>query len=218
MQHDPHRLRCVKRVRQRLGDPRRIGHRHAGVDAQDLDMRDRRQRRDDRGEPARRQHQRIAAGQDDLADRWMRGEPVVCRLQLGLGQQAAVRSDMLAAEAEAAIDRTDQQRLQQRPVGIAVHHALDRRQRVIRDRIGTLVRRGHQFRGIGDELPADRVVRVARSAPASPGRSQRRSVARPVPPRRPHREGSARPRRARGRDAGFGGPWRQEITPAATLS
>ena len=67
-------------------------------------------------QPARRQHQRIAAGQDHLADRRVGGEPRVGRLQLRLGQQAAVRADMLAAEAEAAIDRADQQRLQQRPV------------------------------------------------------------------------------------------------------
>ena len=40
-----------------------------------------------------------------------------------------------------------------------MHHALDRRQRVIGDRIGTLVRRGDQFGGIRDELQPDRIVR-----------------------------------------------------------
>ena len=75
---------------------------------------------------------------------------------------------MLAAEAEPAIDRTDQQRLQQRAIRVAVNHALDRRQRVVRDRIGALVRRGFQFRGIRDELPPDRVVRLPDQARASP--------------------------------------------------
>ena len=41
-----------------------------------------------------------------------------------------------------------------------MHHALDRRQCVIGDRIGTLVRRGHQFRGIRDELQPDRIIRL----------------------------------------------------------
>ena len=87
------------------------------------------------------------------------GEPVVCRLQFGFGQQAAVRADVLAAEAEAAINRADQQWLQQRAVGIAMHHALDRRQLVIRDRIGSFVRCGDEFGRIRHELASDRVVR-----------------------------------------------------------
>ena len=78
------------------------------MDAQDLNVWDGRQRLDDRGEAARRQHQRIATGQDHLADRGVCGEPVVGRLQFGFGQQAAIWADMLAAEAEAAIDGTDQ--------------------------------------------------------------------------------------------------------------
>ena len=49
-------------------DARRRGHRHAGVDADDLDVIDRRQLRHDLGQPPRRQHQGIAAGQDDFPD------------------------------------------------------------------------------------------------------------------------------------------------------
>ena len=40
-----------------------------------------------------------------------------------------------------------------------MHDALDRRQRVVADRVGAFVRRGDQFRRVGDELAADRVVR-----------------------------------------------------------
>ena len=61
-------------------------------------------------------------------------------LQLRIAQQPAIRAHMLAAEAEPAIDRADQQRLQQRPVGIAMHDALDRRKRVIADRVRPLMR------------------------------------------------------------------------------
>ena len=48
--------------------------------------------------------------------------------------------DMLAAETEAAIDRTNEDWFQQNAVGIAVHDALDRRPALIADRIGALSR------------------------------------------------------------------------------
>ena len=138
----PHRPLGAQRRRQLVRHAAGIGDRDAGVDADDLDMRDRRQRRDDLAEPARRQHQRIAAGQDHLADRRAGARASRRRrASSASGQHAAVRADMLAAETEAAIDRADEQRLEQRAVGIAMHDALDRRQRVVGDRIGALVRR-----------------------------------------------------------------------------
>ena len=48
--------------------PARIDHRHPGVKADDGDMRDRVERRDDRRDAARRQQERVAAGDDDLPD------------------------------------------------------------------------------------------------------------------------------------------------------
>ena len=80
--------------------------------------------------------------------------------ELGVGQQAAFGADMLAAEAEAAIDRADQQRLEQRAVGVAVDDAGHGGKRVIADRVGPLVGRRVQFVGMRDELAPDRVVRV----------------------------------------------------------
>ena len=116
---------------------------------------------------------RIAAGQDDLGHRRMSGEPGVGGLQLGVGQHAAVGTDMFAPEAEPAIDRADQQRLQQCPVRVAMHHALDRGQRVVADRVGVFVRRGQQFGSIGDELPPDRIVRRLDQRPHRRGNSDR---------------------------------------------
>jgi len=66
---------------------------------------------------------------------------------------------MLAAEAEAAVHRADQQRLQQRAVGVAVHDALHGGVGVVADRVGQLVRRGRKLRRVGDELTPDRVIR-----------------------------------------------------------
>jgi hypothetical protein len=137
--HQPERFVARQRVGQRLGDQRRIGHGHARVHAQGLDMRDRRQRRDDLAQPAWRKQQRIAAAQDHLADRRAGAQPVVRGLQLDGAQQPAVRADLLAAEAEAAIHRAGQQRLQQGAVGITMHHALDRRERLVADRIEAFV-------------------------------------------------------------------------------
>ena len=97
-------------------------------------------------QPPRRQHQGIAAGQDHLPDFLVRAD-VVERGRIGLVRQRAVlaRSDHLAAEAEAAIDRADMNELEQHAIGIAMHDAGDRRMRVIADRIGVLARLRRQF-------------------------------------------------------------------------
>ena len=73
-------------------------------------------------------------------------------LQLGFAEEAAVRADMLAAEAKAAIDRADQQRLQQGAIRVAMHHALDRGQGIIRYGISALMRRGGKFGGVAGRI------------------------------------------------------------------
>ena len=98
-------------------------------------------------EPARRQHQRIAAGQDHLPDFRVRAD-IIERRRVGLVRQRVLLagSDHLAAEAEAAIDRADMNELEQHAVGIAMHDACDRRMRVIADRIGALARLASRVR------------------------------------------------------------------------
>ena len=106
------------RLGQRLGQAVRVGDGNAGVNADRVDVRHRGQGGDDAAQAPWRQHQGVAAGQDDLLDCGVVVEPRVGGLQFGVGQQAAVGADVFAAEAEAAIDRADQHRLEQGAVGI----------------------------------------------------------------------------------------------------
>ena len=90
------------------------------------------------------------------------GEPVERRVQLRLGQRAAVRPHRFPPEAEAAIDRAGEQGLQQRPVGVAVDHALDRGEGRVGRGVGHLARRGAEFGRVRQVLPRDRVRGVGR--------------------------------------------------------
>ncbi len=117
--------------------------------------------RRDGGEPARRQQEGIAAGDDDLPDRRPGADIVERRFELGRGQALALRPDLLAAEAEAAIDRADMGGLQQHPVGIAVDDALEGREAPIADRVEIFLRSGFHLARIGDELAGDGVAVVA---------------------------------------------------------
>ena len=129
----------VQRVGQRVGDQGRVGDGHAGVDAQHFDMRDRAQlsagfaprRRGESisGSPPVRITSRISGWARDIG---------IGGLQFGFGQQAAIGADLLAAEAEAAIDRAGQQRLEQRAVRVAVDDAGDGRERLVGDRVRVL--------------------------------------------------------------------------------
>ena len=69
MEHHVGRLaRRLERAHERRRHARGLDHRHAGVHADDLDVLDRRQRLDDLPETPRREHERIAAGEDHLPD------------------------------------------------------------------------------------------------------------------------------------------------------
>src|SRR5437660_5642515 len=89
---------------------------------------------------ARRQHQRIAAGQDYFPDFRMRLDVSKRVLELLPRQHLLARSDHLAPEAEAAIDRADTDDLEQHTIRITMHDSFDRRMSVVADRIGALVR------------------------------------------------------------------------------
>ncbi len=117
------------------------------------------ERGDQLAQPPRCQHQRIATGQDHFPDLAMAADIGQRRLELGRCQRLAARPHLLATEAEAAIDRADMQGLQQHAVGIAMHDALDRRARVIADRVAELLGRDLGFPRARHELLGDRVVR-----------------------------------------------------------
>ena len=75
---------------------------------------------------------------------------------------APPRPDHFAAEAEPAIDGAGIDELEQHPVRVAVHDALDRAVRVVADRVMAFLRLHVQLARIGHELPRDRIVRIGR--------------------------------------------------------
>ncbi len=150
--------------RDHLGiDAPGIGDWNTGVDADDLHMMDPGKIGHDLGQPARRQHQRIAAGQDDFPDLRM-GADVIQRRAVGvIGQGRGLSwSDHFAPETEPAIDRTDMNELEQDPVRIAMHDPGDWRMRIVADRVGVLTGLLHQLVSAWDELARNRIVGVGR--------------------------------------------------------
>ena len=175
------------------------------------------------GQPARREHQRIAAGQDHLPDRRVGGDVGEGGVQLGGRQRRGLAGpDHLAAEAEAAVDRAGVGHLQQHPVRVAVHDAADRRcgRRRRSGRPTRRARRSARPRWAGTGGRSDRRRRRGRSAPASaPASPPRRSARRPAPA--PATCGRARSGRRRPGLAGIGGRFgvmRRRLRAAASIS
>ncbi len=59
-----------------------------------------------------------------------------------------------------------------------MHDAFDRAMRVVADRVGALLGRGHQLRRVGHELPRDRIVRIGRIDQFGHRRRDRHRIAR----------------------------------------
>ncbi len=153
--------RALEGFPERLADRIGIDRRDAGVQADDLHMVDAAQPLHDRAEPARREHQRIAAGEDHLPDLRVGGDVAEGNLQrLGRQWLAGHGPDHLAAEAEAAVDGAGVGRLQEHAVRIAVHDPGDRALGLIADRIGQLAGQDLELGLGGDELARDRIGRV----------------------------------------------------------
>jgi hypothetical protein len=72
-------------------------------------------------------------------------------------RKAALPSNHFAAETEAAIGGADVDRLEQHPVGIAMHDALDRAVDAIADRVARLLGPAGELSRVGNELAGDRV-------------------------------------------------------------
>ncbi len=130
------------------------------------------------GDPARRQGQRIAPGQNHFPDRRARAHIVERRGERLRAEPTGAGPDTLAAEAEAAIDGADRDELDQHPVGIAVDEPLDRTLRVVADRIVALGRIALKLAPVGDELARDRVAWVVRVDQPEQRRRQADGVAR----------------------------------------
>ena len=68
--------------------------------------------------------------------------------------------------------------LEQGAVGIAVHHALDRRMRLVADRVGQFLRERHELVRARDELARDRIGRIGRVDQRRHGGRHRHGIAR----------------------------------------
>ena len=148
--------RRFERAHQRGRHPRRLGHRHAAVHADDLDVFDRRERGDQLFETARREHERVPAGEDHLPDLAMRANIGDRRFELR-ARKTALPSNHFAAETKAAIGSADVDRLEQHSVGIAMHDALDRAMDAVADRVAHLLGPAGELGLLGNELARDGV-------------------------------------------------------------
>ena len=68
--------------------------------------------------------------------------------------------------------------LQKYPVGITVHHALERAVNVIADRVGVFLGLNIKLGRIRNQLPRDRIIRIGRVDELRHFRSERHGVAR----------------------------------------
>ena len=130
------------------------------MDAQQPHMRDRLDAGADLLQRLVGQRQRVAAGQDHLADFSMAGDVVERRLQRGARIAAPDRRQRFLAEAEPAVDGALVGRKQQHPVGMAMRQARHRTIGMVADRVVELAIRLHQLVGRRDDLRPDRIVRI----------------------------------------------------------
>ena len=156
-------------------DARGIDDRHARVNADDLDMTDAAELGHHLAQTLGRQHQRIAAGKNDFPDFGALAQIGDRTRQCLVGQhRGAAGPHRLAAEAEAAIDGADIDQLEQRAVGIAMDHALDRTEGLVADGIGALGARDRELLLARHELPGDRIDRIGRMVMPGVARSMSR--------------------------------------------
>ena len=159
--HEDRAPELPQRLHQSVGDEGRLDHGHAAVEAHDPHVRDAGEALRDHAEPAAREGKGISAREHHLPDPRIRRDVGQGGVEFGVGQgPETVRSDHLPAEAEAAIDRADVQRLEQHAVRVAVDDPGHRRVGGVADRVRALLGLGDAFPGDGNELSADRVVRV----------------------------------------------------------
>src|SRR6516162_9126103 len=89
----------------------------------DADMRNLIEHAHNVGDAARREQKRVASGDDHLPDLRPLPDVVEGALERGLIQHPPLFAHNLASEAKTAVDRTQEGRLQQHPVGIAMDDA-----------------------------------------------------------------------------------------------
>ena len=137
-------------------------HRHLGAEAHELDMADGAQPAEQIVEPLVGQRQRIAAGDQHVADLGMRRDIVerLLPLRAAEGIVAAGLADHARARAVAAIGRAEAGGQEQHAVGIAVHETRRGGMAVLAERIVGLARRLQIFGADRDMRAPQRLERI----------------------------------------------------------
>ncbi len=117
-----------------VGDPLRQVMRDAGVDADDLDVRDVAQVLEEVLETPVRQHQGVAAGEDDVANLGMLAQVLERRIEL-VERDLLRISDLAAARAKPTVGRADGADQEEDAVGVPVRDIRDRRILVLAERV-----------------------------------------------------------------------------------
>ena len=156
----PHRVVLRQHLAELVVDPLGQEDRDPGADPDDLDVGDLAQAAEGGLEELRRQRQAVAAGDEDVADLRRPADVVELRLELAAVEVLGRVADDPAPGAVAAVARALGRDEHQDPVGVAVDEARDRGVAVLGERVLHHPGEGAQLGADGDDLAADRVVRV----------------------------------------------------------
>ena len=143
-------------------DAEGVDHGHTRVNAQEADVRNTAEPVEDRGEGPVLKGERIASGENHLADRRISGDETHPLLQIrGRDPGGTARLHRGAAEAMAAVDGALPGRCQQDPIGIPAHQGGDRPVGGPRlaERVRPVAGRRLALGRGGDALPEDRIRR-----------------------------------------------------------
>jgi hypothetical protein len=156
----PHRVVLRQHVAQLVVDALRQRDGHARSDADDLEVRDRAQLREDRLELRRGVVQRVAARHDHVAHLRRSRDVVDHAVDLDVGRRALVHRPL--ARAVAAVDRAVVRDHHQHAVGIAVRDPGHRRVALLAERILVADRAEEVLLGERHDLAQDRILRIVR--------------------------------------------------------
>ncbi len=156
--------RAPEPFEQRIVDAIGNHHRQAGMNAQPLEMGNRVQPFDERGQPTIRRGQRIAAGKDRFLDRVVLAQVIECPFPLP-HRRRVVGVGEVTAEAVTAIDRTGRTGNQQRPAGVFVNQPWSGRVVALFQWIIDIAPHGIAFRAQRQDLAQQGVVRIAAPDP-----------------------------------------------------
>ncbi len=158
---EPQGLVLFQHRHQFRRDAVRQHHRHAAADAHDLDVGDAAQFAENPVEFLIREHQRVTAGKENVANHRRLADVVDAGQQfIFIGNRIDV-ADLAFAGTVAAVHGADVTDLQQHPVGVAMGHSRHRAVPVLGQGIGQVAGVEFQLPGGGEGLAKDGIVAKA---------------------------------------------------------